>query len=79
MNIYERWLLDWFSKRVSHLTLNINENYFTVGATDSLGVIELIEDMEQTFNVRFSQDDFLDKRFVTISGLAELLKNKKEL
>ena len=71
-----QWLLTWFSKRAPQLELKADDNYFEKGAIDSLGVIELIEDIEQHFSFRFSQDDFQDRRFPSITGLSEILKEK---
>jgi D-alanine--poly(phosphoribitol) ligase subunit 2 len=73
---YSTWLLDWFRQRAPAIALSADDNYFNAGAIDSFGVIELIEDMEQTFAVRFSQDDFQDRRFSSIAGLSELLAGK---
>lgn len=75
----ETWLTDWFTRQAPHIALSPEGNFFSAGAIDSLGVIELIEDMEQAFSVRFSQDDFQDPRFVSIGGLAEMLKEKSVL
>lgn len=76
MQDYQTWIKDWFGHRVPHLALSSEDNFFAVGALDSFGVIELIEDLERTFPVQFSQDDFQDQRFGSISGLAEMLKEK---
>jgi kynurenine formamidase/acyl carrier protein len=70
------WLLEWFRKRAPHIELMSDDNYFTAGAIDSLGVIELIEDIEHSFDVQFTQDDFQDRRFSVVSGLSEMLKEK---
>jgi acyl carrier protein len=77
MNDYEQWIIDWFALQTPHITLLPNENYFAVGVIDSLGIIELIEEMEKVFSVRFSQDDFQDKRFTFVSGLAEMITEKR--
>lgn len=76
MKEYQTWLVDWFARRAPNSTLEPEDNYFTAGAIDSFGVIELIEDVEQTFSVRFTQDDFQDQRFTNIRGLAAMLKEK---
>lgn len=76
MNKYEAWLLDWFKNRTPHIELNPDENYFDAGVIDSFGVIELIEELENTYAVSFTQDDFLDRRFSSVSGLTELLTEK---
>jgi acyl carrier protein len=72
----QQWIIEWFARQEPQIKLELNENYFSSGAIDSIGVIELIEAMEQTFSVRFSQDDFQDERFVTISGLSEMINEK---
>ena len=76
LNIYSSWLLEWFKQRAPFVTLRHDENYFNLGVIDSLGVIELIEDMEKTFSVRFTQDDFMDRRFQSVYGLSEILLAK---
>jgi len=76
MTEYSQWLLDWFSKRSPQVQLKVDGNYFNEGAIDSLGVIELIEDLEQQFQIRFSQDDFQDRRFPSVAGLSEILSEK---
>ncbi len=73
---YSAWLFDWFRQRAPHIALAPDDNYFNAGAIDSFGVIELIEDLEQAFTVRFSQDDFQDRRFSSVAGLAALLAEK---
>lgn len=73
---YSGWLFDWFRKRSPQVHLSVEDNYFDAGAIDSFGVIELIEDMECNLEVKFTQDDFYDRRFFSISGLSEILTEK---
>jgi acyl carrier protein len=75
----KQWIIDWFKRQAPHIKLEIDENYFAAGAIDSMGIIELIEEMEQYFSVRFSQDDFQDERFSCIGGLTEMLAEKLAL
>jgi acyl carrier protein len=74
---YRTWLIDWFKQRQPELTLADEDNYFEAGAIDSLGVIELIEDIENAFQLRFSAEDFQDRRFPSIAGLVQLLSEKQ--
>lgn len=76
MTEYEAWLLDWFRHRSPGVELAPDANFFNAGAIDSFGVIELIEDVETTFAVRFTQDDFQDRRFSSAAGLSALLREK---
>lgn len=73
---YTAWLQDWFAQRAPALNLTLDENYFNAGAIDSLGVIELVEDVETAFSLSFTPEDFQDRRFTSIAGLAELLRDK---
>ena len=74
MQPYIDWLKEYFARK-SDLPENIEQlNYFNAGIIDSFGVIELIESIEQEFKIRFSEDHFQDRRFPTISGLAEIIQ-----
>ena len=77
MQQYIFWLKNWFAQR-KELPENAEEkNYFEIGLIDSLGVIELIESIEQEFNIHLSQDHFQDRRFSSIKGLAEIIHELK--
>ncbi len=76
MDKFSEWLFEWFLKRIPKTKLRASDNLFEIGAIDSLGIIELIEDMEKSFSVRFSEDDFQDDRLLTISGLVQILVEK---
>lgn len=71
------WLERWFAKRSPHIALQNSDNIFEREAINSFGVIELIEDAEQQFNVQFTERDFQDRRFSTIDGLSEIIASKK--
>jgi acyl carrier protein len=79
INEYQKWLIEWFARKDQKIILSPEDNYFIAGAIDSLGVIELIEAMEETFSIRFAQSDFQDPRFVSIQGLAEIILEKSTL
>jgi len=61
------------------LPTNVEEkNYFEAGLIDSLGVIELIESIETEFNLKFTEENFQDRRFSTINGLAAIIQQIKQ-
>jgi acyl carrier protein len=72
----EIWLRDWFKDKAPDRELQADENYFDAGAIDSFQVIELIEAIEDAFSCRFTETDFQDRRFVTLSGLAAIISEK---
>ena len=77
----ESWLIDWFRKQNPELSSISTEkmmtsNYFLSEYIDSFGVITLINDAERAFNVRFDERDFQDRRFATIAGLSEIIRDR---
>lgn len=77
----ERWLIGWFVNR-GKLARNApeksldtlrNADYFDAGWLTSMEVVEFVTEIEKEFNMQFSDRDLQDRRFVSISGLAELI------
>tara|TARA_B100000508_G_scaffold38790_1_gene30407 strand:- start:65 stop:307 length:243 start_codon:yes stop_codon:yes gene_type:complete len=77
----ENWLFDWFEKNTPakkhEISKKLSENYFKNGWLDSLKFIELINDVEQKFEILFSNDEFQNRKFATINGLREIITGKK--
>lgn len=81
MKIYIDWLKQWFINKnnLSEFPDSAeNKNYFEMGLIDSFSVIELIEEIEVEFKIKFNQNHFQDRRFSTIQGLAEIIANIKQ-
>jgi|TARA_Y100001949_G_scaffold51631_1_gene43476 D-alanine--poly(phosphoribitol) ligase subunit 2 len=76
------WLINWFEKNSLATGINmknsLKENYFENGWIDSLKFIELITQIEEKFGIRFSNDEFLDRKFSTIEGLTKIIERKNE-
>ena len=73
MDRCEEWLLAWFQKKGDLPEGFKNLNYFELGLIDSFGVIELISDVEKEFCMTFNEENFQDRRFASVSGLAEIV------
>ena len=71
------WLINWFAERESGILISDSDDYFEKKIIDSFGVIELIEEVEQHFDVQFDEKNFQDRRFSTISGLSEIVSEIK--
>lgn len=69
------WITQWFETS-SGENIDIEENFFEAGLIDSFGVIELIEEIENEFNIKFDQIDFQNRDFPTISGLSLIIEDK---
>tara|TARA_Y100001935_G_scaffold254070_1_gene261992 strand:- start:4081 stop:4320 length:240 start_codon:yes stop_codon:yes gene_type:complete len=74
--LIENWIKDWFITKSPEIDLGSDQNFFEEGAVDSFGVMELITDLEEHFKITFSQEEFQDKRFTSISGLSEIIRQK---
>ncbi len=55
-----------------------NENYFDSGV-DSYSFMEFLSVLEGEFNIVFDNDEFANDDFFTIKGLAEIIKEKKNV
>ena len=76
----ERWILNWFQENANvlqnEINENKNENYFMKGWIDSLKFISFISDIENQFKISFSNNEFQDRKFVTINGIIKILEDK---
>ena len=72
----QQWLKDWFDKTSPLNTLNSNDDFFELGIIDSFEIITLIEEIEETFSIRFSNNDFQDRRMSSIAGLSTIIDEK---
>ena len=72
------YLIGWFKSKGTLPDTSSNEiinmNIFEVGLIDSLEVIFLITDLEERFNFKFNENHFQDRRFVSISGISEIVE-----
>jgi hypothetical protein len=77
----QEWLTNWFIARgkiAKHRAENGRDglcvtDYFEAGWLTSMEVVEFVMEMERQFGMQFSDRDLQDSRFVTISGLTELI------
>lgn len=79
MNI-KTWIIDWFVRNTAvkqdEILKNLHEDYFSKGWIDSLKFISFITDLEDKFNIVFSNDEFQNRTFATINGLTQIMENK---
>ena len=77
----QHWLTDWFVTRAK-IAKDASESvrgtlretdYFEAGWLTSMEVVEFVAEVEQRFDMQFSDRDLQDPRFVTIAGLTELI------
>jgi len=50
---------------------------FESGYVDSLGVFNMMMSLEDEFGVRFAENDLVDPRMSTVSGIAEIIHAKR--
>ncbi len=57
---------------------NYDSNYFDAGL-DSYSFMELVAELEQKYNIEFSNDDFANEDFFSINGLAAIIEEKRNV
>ena len=73
----KKWILAWFAKHAAVKgTIDASENYFAKGWIDSLSFISFIADLEEKFDISFSNDEFQNREFSTIDGLAGIIEKR---
>lgn len=81
MDIKE-WLINWFDQHSSlnavELEAASKEDYLKKGIIDSFSFVMLVSDIDDEYEVAFTNEDFLDPRFPTIDGIAEMIEERKE-
>lgn len=86
MEAISEWIVQWFLKNANAdemaLRENMEENYFDKGFIDSFTFISLIAEAEETYAIEFDNDQFIDRKFATVTGLADIInklrgKNEK--
>lgn len=81
-NIQER-LVDWFSDQedISGYDQDalLGLDYFEAELIDSFGIMTLVMHVEKTFEVTLTEDHFQDRRFTSIQGLSEIIKEIQDV
>ena len=78
MEEIKNWIIDWFEKNSTATKTDIEnnqeENYYNTGWIDSFAFINFISDIEEKLKISFSNDEFQNRDFETIKGLAKIIK-----
>lgn len=76
-NVIVEWIVSWLADHAGILKddveKHLSENYFDLGYIDSFGFIELLDSIESEYGIQFDNEQFEDRKFATISGLAEII------
>lgn len=74
------WIIEWFEKNsnisAEEIKNKTSESYFENKWLDSYSFINFISDMEEKFNIQFSNDEFQNREFATIDGLTKIIESK---
>lgn len=79
-NNIREWLTQWFIENLgieaNIVEDNLNVNFFHNSWMDSFQFINFISDVEDEFDVTFSNDEFQDRNFASISGVSKSIASK---
>ena len=72
------WIIEWFVRNanvdIDSVKNHLNDSYFDLGYIDSFGFIALMADIEERFGIQLANDQFEDRSFSTIQGMANILE-----
>lgn len=76
----KEWIIQWFVENlgieVEVINENLEANFFHNGWMDSFQFINFISDIEDEFEVTFSNDEFQDRSFASINGVSKSISLK---
>lgn len=73
----ETWLLSRFRSLAvggDRVDDPLSVNLFEAGWLDSIGLIDLVAHLEETFRIRFDEHHLRDDRFTSIAGIATIVR-----
>ena len=74
------FVVEWFCENSTmskeELTGNLDINYFENSLIDSFAFLDLTACLEEKFNIEFTDDDFADDSFFTVSGLINIVEKR---
>ena len=71
-----KYILNNFPSEFNELTLPKDESLYEIGLLDSMGVIELVEFLENEFNVRIEDDEITYEKMGSINKMILLIISK---
>ncbi|CAB1074995.1 hypothetical protein D1AOALGA4SA_2815 [Olavius algarvensis Delta 1 endosymbiont] len=71
-------ILGDYIKEQYNANLNKQENIFESGIIDSLGFVNLIGFISETFGIEFEPDDLIEDNFYSLERMAQFIGQKKE-
>lgn len=76
----KNWVIEWFVENSDQekniVEQNLQDDYLAKCWIDSLKFIELISEVEEHYNINFSNTDFQDRSFSTGNGLIKAIEDK---
>lgn len=75
----QNYIIDWFEKKgsIRKEDIAMEDNYIERGYIDSFGFLELIQNCEDHFKIKFCDSDFEDENIFTVIGLIKIIENKR--
>lgn len=76
MDKINNYLIDYFNRNYGH-QVQLTDNLFENGALDSMGIVGLITELSDQFEVSFEPEDINENNFESIEKISELVSSKQ--
>jgi len=78
---FKKWLFEYIESIDSEFSIKdedkkLSVNLFNSGKLDSMGLMNLLLDIEENFEFKFDAESFQDRRLQTVSGLIEIVTER---
>ena len=65
------------AKKKEHANVNDDDDVITMGIIDSLGIMQLVAYIEETFSIKVNDEDIIPDNFESIEFISSFIESKQ--
>ncbi|MCK4821364.1 acyl carrier protein [bacterium] len=65
------------AKKKEHANVNDDDDVITMGIIDSLGIMQLVAYIEETFSIKVNDEDIIPDNFESIEVISSFIESKQ--
>lgn len=72
--LIRKFVMDRLAKKNEHLEVDDRDDIITAGIIDSLGIMQLVAYIEETFSVKVRDEDIVPEHFESIEAISTFIE-----
>ena len=72
----KKWLVERAASQGISGPIDLDTDFIQQGIVDSMGIMEMVLELENQFEFRFTETDFQLREFCTIEGLSKIITRR---